>query len=898
MKTKLLMRIFSVLFAFTCLSASATTDVWTFDKTPVSGQNQKWLTSDNYSDYLPEGWYAPSSTWAFSILPQNGKQYLLSGVNSGFESKFQPFYAHGGSLKLEMLTRYGNSISSEFYIWKATKSGDSFTLGDVVVNTNVDVDGTVKELTYDLPEDGYYALSFYSGVMLASVSNTYEPASSMVSDVWTFDKAEPTGAGWVNSGNYTTYLPDGWYAPNYNWNFQIVKDGDTQVLKSGIGVDLLSERYQPLYAHGGSITFKMKKANTVTDTEFYLWKANKNGDSFTLGEKIVNETLSLGQDAWTESTFALPEDGYYAFSVVTGTMILSVTNTYEGAAVTYTVSGTVVDEAGAPVADVNVAVGSASAVTDAEGKYTIPGLADGTYDLVASKSGYENATASVTVSGADVTVDPITLSAVKWYLGGYVQNSNYQHVAGVAMQLYLGEELVGETTSDSEGNYRIAIPAEEKTYTLKMQAEYYKDYTSAVSVRESYLNADKVRTFNPYIEAKLVSFNLTVKDTWNQPVNGADVTINGENLANVKVYESGNTGVYVLRNKRAGDLKDNEYTWTVTAEGYDVATGTVVFNGNDVNRSVTLIPTGTTVISGTVTDAEGKAISGAHVSLTIGAAAVPAASIDTNAEGFYSFARNDLEGSATVEVETDYYGSETKEVTVIMPNANNVCDFTLTELVYTYTATVKNQAGDFLAGATVVFDGTALTGENGVFSTSMKAKDAAGREIPVEITCEGYQTQTFSVMLNRDINETYTLRKAEVAKTDVQITVQNKESAGIEDADVRIYSDDIEVEVENWGQGDYFASIPTDANMGKTFTVEVKATDYKDYTTTFELGASEIDLVVVLEKSDGDGVEGILDDIDGDTVIFTVDGLRVEVKEGATLPAGLYIVNGKKLVVR
>lgn len=418
MKTKLLLKIFSVLFAFTCLSASATTDVWTFDKATVS--SQKWLTPDNYSDYLPDGWYAPSSTWAFSILPQNGKQYLLSGVNSGFESKFQPFYAHGGSLTLEISTRYSPYGPQEFFIWKATKEGDTYTLGEAVVSTKLTVDQTPQEFTYTLPEDGYYAMSFYSGVMLGSVSNTYEPASSATSDVWTFDKAEPTGAGWVNSGNYTTYLPGGWYAPSYGWAFQIVKDGDTQVLKSGVPDYCMGDRYQPLYAHGGSITFKMKKANTVTTTEFYLWKANKNGDSFTLGEKIVNETLSLGQDEWTESTFTLPEDGYYAFSVVTGTMILSVTNTYEGAAVTYTVSGTVVDEAGVPVADANVAVGNASAVTDAEGKYTIAGLADGTYDLVAYKSGYENATASVTVSGADVTVDPITLSAVKWYIGGYV----------------------------------------------------------------------------------------------------------------------------------------------------------------------------------------------------------------------------------------------------------------------------------------------------------------------------------------------------------------------------------------------------------------------------------------------------------------------------------------------
>ncbi len=86
--------------------------------------------------------------------------------------------------------------------------------------------------------------------------------------------------------------------------------------------------------------------------------------------------------------------------------------------------------------------------------------------------------------------------------------------------------------------------------------------------------------------------------------------------------------------------------------------------------------------------------------------------------------------------------------------------------------------------------------------------------------------------------------------------------------------------------------------MGKTFTVEITSNDYKDYTTTFELGDSEVYLEITLEKKDGDGVEGILDNIDGDTVIFTVDGLRVEVKEGNRLPAGLYIVNGKKLVVR
>ena len=180
----------------------------------------------------------------------------------------------------------------------------------------------------------------------------------------------------------------------------------------------------------------------------------------------------------------------------------------------------------------------------------------------------------------------------------------------------------------------------------------------------------------------------------------------------------------------------------------------------------------------------------------------------------------------------------------------------------------------------------------------MKAKDAADREIPVEITCEGYQTQTFNVTLNRDINETYVLGAAEVAVTEVVLDVKNSEAVGVEGANVRFFSDDYEAEVEDWEQGAYYAAIPTEANMGKTFTVEITSNDYKDYTTTFELGDSEVYLEITLEKKDGDGVEGILDNIDGDTVIFTVDGLRVEVKEGNRLPAGLYIVNGKKLVVR
>jgi len=54
--------------------------------------------------------------------------------------------------------------------------------------------------------------------------------------------------------------------------------------------------------------------------------------------------------------------------------------------------------------------GSLSATTDSMGHYTISGLADGTYSIAVSASGYQGNTVSVTVSGSDATKN-IELSA-------------------------------------------------------------------------------------------------------------------------------------------------------------------------------------------------------------------------------------------------------------------------------------------------------------------------------------------------------------------------------------------------------------------------------------------------------------------------------------------------------
>ncbi len=79
-------------------------------------------------------------------------------------------------------------------------------------------------------------------------------------------------------------------------------------------------------------------------------------------------------------------------------------------ATTYSISGTITASGGAGINGVSVSNGSASATTNASGAYTLSGVANGTYTLTPSLSGYtfSPANRSVTVSSANVTGQDFT----------------------------------------------------------------------------------------------------------------------------------------------------------------------------------------------------------------------------------------------------------------------------------------------------------------------------------------------------------------------------------------------------------------------------------------------------------------------------------------------------------
>jgi hypothetical protein len=120
---------------------------------------------------------------------------------------------------------------------------------------------------------------------------------------------------------------------------------------------------------------------------------------------------------------------------------------------TYTISGTVSLSGGGTLAGVTVSTTGASATTDGSGNYTLTGLANGTYTITPSLTGYtfSPASQSVTVNGGNVGGIGFTASPVPTYsISGTVTLSAGGGLSGV--NVTAGSS---STVTDTSGNYTI-----------------------------------------------------------------------------------------------------------------------------------------------------------------------------------------------------------------------------------------------------------------------------------------------------------------------------------------------------------------------------------------------------------------------------------------------------------
>jgi hypothetical protein len=302
--------------------------------------------------------------------------------------------------------------------------------------------------------------------------------------------------------------------------------------------------------------------------------------------------------------------------------------------VAHTISGTVT---GAIMADVTISLGGAamgSTTTDAYGKYSFVGLANGSYTVTPSRSGYTFSPGSLEIVLSETDVSDQNFTAT--------EAANTHSISGAVsgammatVTISLGGTVVGSTTTDGSGNYTFSGLVD-GSYTVTPSKSGYTFSPTSVDIALA--------------AANVTDQNFTASGVANTySVSG---TVSGAIVAGVTISLRGGTGIISTTTDVNGNysftaVAEGSYELTPSKTGYTFSPGCVFIAvvgaslaGQDFTSSAVAE---TYSISGTVS---GATAAGVEVSLSgyvtasgTGAnCSIPTRSTVTDAGGNYLFA--------------------------------------------------------------------------------------------------------------------------------------------------------------------------------------------------------------------------------------------------------------------
>jgi len=218
------------------------------------------------------------------------------------------------------------------------------------------------------------------------------------------------------------------------------------------------------------------------------------------------------------------------------------------------ITGSVKTTAGAAIAGASVGFGGGTATTDANGNYTLNGVPVGTVQLVASASGFQSVTQSVTVTGGNTSTANFTLTAAasKGTVTGKITNASTGGLVASATVSWSG----GSTTTNTSGIYTLTnVTAGTQNITAVKTG--YLSRTLAVGV-----TGGATSTLNiPIATAGKIS--VKVVTSGGAVVSGATVTIKGGVISTTVSGSSSSTGLFTTNWIPVGT-----YTVTVAKSGF------------------------------------------------------------------------------------------------------------------------------------------------------------------------------------------------------------------------------------------------------------------------------------------------------------------------------------------
>jgi hypothetical protein len=381
-----------------------------------------------------------------------------------------------------------------------------------------------------------------------------------------------------------------------------------------------------------------------------------NGATVSLSGASTATTTANSSGAYTFSGLAngsyvvTPAKNGFSFAPVNQPITLNGANAtanFNSTAQTFTITGTI-SGTGGNGATVSLSGTSTATVTaNAVGGYTFSGLANGTYTVTPTKSGFSFTppSVSVTVNGANATAN--FTSAQNFIISGTISGAGGN---GATVQL-IGSSSQTVTASTS-GTYSFSVPNGIYTVTPTKSGFVFTPPSQSVTVS----SANKTANFTSAVQTFTLSGTITGSGG-----SGATVKLTGTSTATVTANSS---GAYTF-----GGVTNGSYTVTPTKTGftYTPPNQAVTVSGANATANFTSAVQ-TFTLSGTITGTGG---SGATVRLT----GTSTATVTANSSGLYSFT-GVTNGSYTVRPTKNGFSYTPTSRLVTINGANATASFT------------------------------------------------------------------------------------------------------------------------------------------------------------------------------------------------------------------------------
>jgi hypothetical protein len=346
---------------------------------------------------------------------------------------------------------------------------------------------------------------------------------------------------------------------------------------------------------------------------------------------------------------------------------------FAGTVGTFTLSGTI-SGAGGSGATVNLTGASTASVTaNTSGVYGFTGLANGSYTVTPTKSGFVMTPTSlaVTISGANATAN-FSSGAPTFTLSGTISGTG-----GAGATVSLTGASTASVTANTSGVYTFTgLPNGSYTVTPTKVGFVMTPTSQAVTINGANATAN-------FTSAQTFTLSGTISGAGGS---GATVNLTGAKTASVTANTS---GVYSFTG-----LANGSYTVTPTKSGFVMTPVSQAVTINGANATANFTSAQTFTLGGTISGTGG---SGATVNLT----GAKTASVTANTSGVYSFTGLTI-GSYTVTPTKSGFLMTPVSQAVTINGANATANFSSAP-TFTLSGTISGSGG---SGATVKLTGT------------------------------------------------------------------------------------------------------------------------------------------------------------------------------------------------